>query len=73
MKKISKEFWDDDEWAENHYMSLQDKYKDEWVAVVDKQVVSHGKSLARVEEEAKMKTNKKEISLTFIECGNHVY
>lgn len=73
MKKISKEFWDDDEWAENHYIDLQDKYKDEWIAVVNEQVVSHGKSLAKVEEEAKIKTSKKEISLTFIECGNHVY
>ncbi len=73
MKKISKEFWDDDEWAESHYIDLQDKYKDEWVAVVNGCVVSHGKSLAKVEEEAKIKTSKKEISVTFIECGNHVY
>jgi len=73
MKKISKEFWADDEWAEEHYMGLQDRYKDEWVAVVNKKVVSHGKSMGKVEEEAMIKTGKKEISLTFVECGNHVY
>ena len=62
MEKIPKEFWDDDEWAEKHYADLQEKYKDEWVAVVDKQVVSHGSSLSKVEEEAKIKTRKKEYS-----------
>ena len=71
--KMPKEFWDDDLWAEDHYSALVEKYPDQWVAVVDKKVISFGKDLGLVEEEARMKTGKKYISITYVECGHHVY
>ena len=40
---------------------------------MDKKVIAYGKNLAKVEEEARLKTGKKHISVTFVECGDHVY
>jgi len=72
-KQIPKEFWDDAEWTEKHYSDLVKRFPDEWVAVVNKKVVSYGESPAQVREDAKMKTGRKNIPITFIECGDHVY
>jgi len=72
-KQIPKEFWDDDEWAEKHYPELQKRFRDQWVAVANKKVITHGKNLAKVEEEARLKTGKRHISVTFVESGDHVY
>ncbi len=70
---ISKEFWDDQQWGFQHHSELLPKYKDQWVAIVNKQVVSAGEDLGQVEEEAKQKTGKKEIPVFFVECGAHIY
>ncbi len=71
--KISKEFWNDEKWTEKHYPELQKRFRNQWVAVANKKVISYSKNLAKVEEEARLKTGKKHISVTFVECGNHVY
>lgn len=71
--KLPKQFWDDDEWIENNYSELMKKYGGEWVAVVNATVVAHGKNLALVEEEARLKTNAKHIAVAFVERGAVVY
>jgi len=72
-KQIPKEFWDDQEWGIEHHSDLVKKYKNRWVAIVNKRVVSAGKDLGRVEEEARKKTTKKHIPVVFVESGSHIY
>lgn len=73
MNTISKEFWEDQQWGFKHHSELINKYKDMWVAILDKKVVSAGEDLEKVEEEAKKKTGKKQIPVLFVECGTHIY
>ncbi len=73
MEKMPKRFWEDDKWAEEHYSELMKKYAGEWVAVFNKKVISYGKNLAKVKEEAMLKAGKQKISTLFIESGDHVY
>lgn len=70
---ISKEFWEDQQWGFQHHSDLLGRYKDMWVAIVNKKVVSAGEDLGKVEEEAKQKTGKKQIPVLFVECGAHIY
>ena len=44
-------------WGREHRSELLDKYRNKWVAIVDKKVVSAGKDLIKVEEEARWKTD----------------
>ncbi len=67
------DIWEDLEWAQNSYSELQNKYQDEWVAIVNKEVVSSGKNLKTVEEEARRKTGKREVYTTFVESGAALY
>jgi len=68
-----KEFWEDKDWAIEHYAELQRQYKDKWVAIVDKKVVSYGNNLGEVEERARELTGKKYIPLIFVESGAAIY
>lgn len=70
MEKIKiepKEFWDDKEWAFSHYSELMQKYLNHWVAIINKEVVSVGSDLKKVREDARKKTDRKEIPLIFVE------
>lgn len=69
----TKEYWEDMEWALDNYQKLMEKFPDEWVAVVKKKVVSSGKNLRNVEDEAKKRTGKRRIPAIFVESGAHVY
>ncbi|MBI2578824.1 MAG: hypothetical protein HYW26_03875 [Candidatus Aenigmarchaeota archaeon] len=73
IKLESKDFFDDIEWADKNYLELRKKYSDQWIAVVDRKVVSCGKNLENVKEEAIKKTGRKEVALVFVECGSHIY
>ena len=72
-KMILKEFWDDMKWGREHRSELLDKYVNQWVAIVDKKVISSGKDLSKVEEEARWRTHKKQIPILFIDSGEHIY
>ena len=69
MIKVPKELWEDTEWGEKHYSELVKKYPDQWIAIVNKKVVSAGKSLRNVEIEAERKTSRKrdQIPVMFVE------
>ena len=54
------------------YTKLLEKYRDEWVAIVNKEVVAAGKDLGKVEKEAKRKTGR-DPAVMFVESGSHIY
>ncbi len=57
-----------------HNTELQARFKDEWVAIVNKQVVAHGHDPAKLRREARKKTKVKEdILVDFIEGDAHIY
>lgn len=67
-----KSFWEDLRWAEKNHTRLLERYKDTWVAISEKKVVSFGENLAKVEKEASQKTGR-ECPVVFVECGEHIY
>lgn len=71
--KISKEFWSDADWAKEHYGELQKKYRNVWVAIVGKKVVSYGKSLKEVEAKAEKLAGRKDIFTMYVESGAAIY
>ena len=68
-----KEFWEDKRWARENYGELQKQYKDKWIAVIDKKVVSYGSNRGEVKEQAKKLTGRKYIPLMYIESGAAIY
>ncbi|MBI4162917.1 MAG: hypothetical protein HY513_04490 [Candidatus Aenigmarchaeota archaeon] len=58
MKEMTKEFWNDMNWARSNHGKLAKKYPDSWVAIVDKKVAAHGKNLGEVKKEAIKKPEK---------------
>jgi len=71
--QVSKEFWDDADWAKVHYGELQKQYKNVWVAIAGKTVVSYGKNLREVESEAEKIVGKKDVFTIYIESGAAIY
>ncbi len=69
----SKDYWSDRDWIIEHYSELMEEYPDEWIAVYNQTVVSHGKNGEEVLSEGRERTGKKTIAMMFIECGSHVY
>jgi hypothetical protein len=58
-----KQYFEDRDWVAEHYKELQEKYPDEWVAVKDKTVISHGGDVDKVEDAFKI----------FVTSGSEVY
>ena len=73
--KVEPAFWDDQEWGIQHYGKLMDQYRNQWVAIIGQQVVSHGYDMSRVEEEASQKSGraKGQIPLIYVEAGNQIF
>jgi len=71
--QVSKEFWEDAEWAKENYGELQKRYKDVWVAIAGKRVVSYGKSLREVEFKAEKLLGRKDIFTMYVESGAAIY
>jgi hypothetical protein len=68
-----KEFWDDMRWGEEHYADLQREYKNKWVAIFAKKIISSGENIEEVENKAKKISGKKYIPVIFIESGAAIY
>jgi hypothetical protein len=68
-----KEFWEDKDWMVKHYAELQKQYRDKWVAVVGRKVVSYGEDRGEVRQQAVKLTRKKYIPLIFVESGAAIY
>ena len=71
--KMPKEFWTDQEWGFKNHTQLLKRYRDKWIAIVNKKVVASGSDLAKVEKIAQKKTSKKYIPVMFVESGSHIY
>ncbi|MEK7727276.1 MAG: DUF5678 domain-containing protein [candidate division KSB1 bacterium] len=67
------EYWEDNNWADEHITDLAQAYPNLWVAVVDKQVVASGKVIAEVRRSAEARTGKTHFPIIFAERGIHVY
>lgn len=70
---IPQEFWDDEDWVYNNYNALVRIYPDQWIAVVDKQVVASGENSLSVIKLAEQKTKRKEFPVIFLEKTFRVY
>lgn len=73
MTKEPKQFWDDMKWGRQHHTQLLKKYKDRWVAIFKSKVIASGKTLEKVQEEAKGIAGAKTVAVKFVECGAHIY
>ncbi len=71
--RLPKRYWDDLKWGRCHHTELLDKYKDKWVAIVNKKIVSSGKDLGKVKAVARKKTNIRNVPVIYVECGEHIY
>ena len=70
---VTAEFWDDLRWGESHHTELLRTYRDEWVAILNKEVISSGINLAKVKEDAQTKTGRSDIPVIYVDCGQHIY
>ena len=71
---IPKSYWQDEQWAFDHYPELVKRYEDRWVAVVNRRVVAASKSSVKAQEQARAKTGRQlPIAVVFVETGRHVY
>lgn len=62
-------YWDDMDWAREHSTELHRQFENQWVAIVDKQIVAHDPDPAVVERIACERTGNpvREIVIRFIE------
>lgn len=72
-KPPPREFWDDDKWIVENITSLSKSYPDQWIAVVDRKVVSSGDNLREVIDKAKQLTGRNQIPTHFVEKGVRAY
>lgn len=72
-EKHPKRYWEDQNWAIEHYAELIKKYPDKWVAVVNKKVVAAGESIRKIREISKKKTGETLIPVLFIESSPAIY
>ena len=71
--KLPKKFWEDDKWAHEHYIELQHRFKDKWVAIFNKEVIVVADGPEEAMEQAQKKTGIKEIPVLFVESGKNLY
>ncbi len=66
-------YFRDMDWAYANHWDLERKYPNQWVAVVDEQVVAAGTDLGEVESKARQATDRFDIATLFVERGIHVW
>jgi len=66
---IPKRWFEDERGLFEHIDDLKKQCPDQWVAVVNKEVVASGKNLAEVERLAEEKTGEKEFPVWLVEVG----
>ena len=68
-----KEYWEDSKWANEHFTEIVKEYPNQWVAIVNKEVVAAGGTITEVEKKATEKTGQDEFPIYFAEKGIRVY
>ena len=73
--EVQKTFIEDMKWGLDNYKNLQLKFRDLWVAIMNREVIVAGEDIRYVKEKASKLTGKKkeEIPVIFVESGAHVY
>jgi len=71
--EIPKRFWEDFDWGLDHLSKWMSKYPDQWVAIVNKKVVSSADDIETARSTAIQKTGQTHIPVLFIEGKVHVY
>lgn len=66
-------YMEDLNWAGEHHTELLKKYRNEWIAVHNKQVVAHGPSGREVEANAKVKVGDKSVAMYYVDSGSNIY
>jgi glutaredoxin len=72
-KKMPPQFWEDQEWALDHYERWMTEYPYHWIAVVNEEVVAAEKDPEKARKIAQEKTGRKHIPVVYIEGHIHVY
>lgn len=72
METMSKEFWEDWEWELRNHIDLVKKYRNKWIAVVNKKVIS-ADDIEKVRKLVIKAAQRKDIPYFFMEDGTHVY
>ena len=70
---IDSRYWEDMDWAYEHYATLAAEHPNQWVAVLEGRVVAAGVNLGEVESVARGIAGRKDVAVVFIERGIHVY
>lgn len=71
--EIPKSFWEDFDWGLDHLSEWMPKHPDQWVAVVNKKIVSSANDIETARSDAREKTGQTHIPVLFIEGKIHVY
>ena len=70
---VSKEYWEDSEWAHEHMNEITAKYSNQWVIIYNKKVVAASTSGSEAEQIAREKVGDQEFVILFAEKGIRVY
>jgi len=70
---LSRRYNEEFHWMLENMNVLTEVYPDQWVAIVDKQVVAVGKTRGEVQNATRKKINSREFLLYFIEGETYVY
>ncbi len=70
---IPLEYWEDRDWAWDHYAEFIKQYPDQWIAVCNKEVIAHSESIDEIEIITREKTGKTYFPVIFVEGHIHVY
>ena len=70
---VSKEYWENSEWAYEHMNKISAKYPNQWVIIFDKNVIAASKSGSEAERIAREKVGDQEFVILFAEKEIRVY
>lgn len=70
---MDERYLEDLNWAGEHHSQLLEKYREQWVAIFNKQVVASGESITDVRKTAQSKTGERHIPVYFIDSASNIY
>jgi hypothetical protein len=70
---LPRRWFEDEKWLMDHELELAQQYPDQWVAVVNKEVVAVGKDAGAVEKLAREKTGEEEFPVWLVAPIRKVY
>ena len=71
--KVPGRWYLDRDWISDHISELKRRYPDEWIAVVNGQVIAHGPNLGEVERTTEEQTGEKEFPVHLVESRPRFY